>query len=272
LVKVVIGEDVFPSEWHGTDYYTTLGVGQSATAKEIKAEYRWLAKKFHPDFNPDDAKAHNRFLKIQQAYETLSDGEKRKRYDDFLQGGRQPEESVAAPQSSEHQAPKDEPLITAEAQTNSWRAWAGISTVVALLFLLGTIAAVGSGAPSPPQETASSQTISPPPPTVIPSRYSSDDVEACRNFLDWRVDFGGVASPTSQSELRSALNRMELDISSFFYLADDLELLQISNSAKRAAGIAAAVVGEADEATWSMVTTGFEDALGRLSAVCKTVN
>lgn len=262
---------MFPSEWHGTDYYTTLGVDQSATAKEIKAEYRWLAKKFHPDFNPGDTKAHERFLKIQQAYETLSDEERRKRYDDFLKGERHPAPPTQDRQSSEHQTSTDESPLSAETKDTSWRIWAGITAGVALLFLVGIIAGVTSGAPSPPPEVASRQATSTPPPPVIPSRYSADDVEACRNYLDWRVDFGGVATPTSPSELRSALNRMELDISSFFYLADDFELVEISNSAKRAAGIAAAVVEGADDATWSMVTTGFEDALGRLSAVCGTV-
>jgi curved DNA-binding protein CbpA len=267
----VIGENVFPSEWHGTDYYTTLGVGQSATATEIKAEYRWLAKKFHPDFNPGDTKAHERFLKIQQAYETLSDGEKRKRYDDFLKGGRLPEPSAQGRQASEHQTSTDESPLPAETKDTSWRIWAGITAGVVLLVLVSIIAPSISSAPASRQQPASSQTTSTPAPTVVPSRYSPDDVEACRNYLDWRVDFGGVATPTSPSELRSVLNRMELDISSFFYLADDFELVEISNSARRAAGIAAAVVEGADDATWSMVTTGFEDALGRLSAVCGTV-
>ena len=63
------------------DYYKTLGVAKSATAKEIKAAYRKLARKHHPDMNQGNAKAEARFKEIGEAYEVLSDPEKRKRYD-----------------------------------------------------------------------------------------------------------------------------------------------------------------------------------------------
>ena len=63
------------------DYYKALGVSREASAEEIKKAYRRLARENHPDRNPDDAAAEDRFKTIQQAYDTLSDPEKRKQYD-----------------------------------------------------------------------------------------------------------------------------------------------------------------------------------------------
>ncbi len=65
------------------DYYQTLGVNKTATEKEIKQAYRKLAKKHHPDANPDDPTAETRFKEINEAYEVLSDTEKRQMYDRF---------------------------------------------------------------------------------------------------------------------------------------------------------------------------------------------
>ena len=67
----------------GTDYYKTLGVSRNAEEKEIKAAYRKLARKYHPDVNPNDPKAEARFKEISEAYETLKDSDKRKKYDQF---------------------------------------------------------------------------------------------------------------------------------------------------------------------------------------------
>ena len=67
----------------GRDYYAVLGVGRSAPEKEIKQAYRRLARKYHPDVNPGDKAAEAKFKEINEAYEVLSDPEKRKKYDRY---------------------------------------------------------------------------------------------------------------------------------------------------------------------------------------------
>ena len=63
------------------DPYATLGVDKKASAEEVKKAYRKLARKYHPDTNPDDKQAEERFKEVQEAYSILSDPEKRKAYD-----------------------------------------------------------------------------------------------------------------------------------------------------------------------------------------------
>jgi molecular chaperone DnaJ len=63
------------------DPYQVLGVGRSASADEIKKAYRKLARRYHPDRNPDDTTAEERFKEVQQAYDLLSDADKRAQYD-----------------------------------------------------------------------------------------------------------------------------------------------------------------------------------------------
>lgn len=69
------------------DYYEVLGVGKSAEASEIKKAYRKLAMKYHPDRNPDDKAAEEKFKEAAEAYEVLSDEEKKSRYDQFGHAG-----------------------------------------------------------------------------------------------------------------------------------------------------------------------------------------
>lgn len=70
-----------------TDYYQELGVSRSASPEEIKRAYRKLAAKYHPDRNPNDAKAETRFKAINRAHEVLSDERKRSLYDEFGEEG-----------------------------------------------------------------------------------------------------------------------------------------------------------------------------------------
>ncbi len=74
-------------EWFEKDYYATLGVSKTATAKEITKEYRKLARKFHPDANPNNASAEERFKEIAAAYDVLGTDETRKEYDEVRRAG-----------------------------------------------------------------------------------------------------------------------------------------------------------------------------------------
>ncbi len=65
------------------DYYKILGVSKKATKSDIKAAYRKLARKYHPDLNPNNKEAEKKFKEINEANEVLSDPEKRKKYDEF---------------------------------------------------------------------------------------------------------------------------------------------------------------------------------------------
>ena len=65
------------------DYYEVLGVGKNASAAEIKKAYRKMAIKYHPDKNPDDKSAEEKFKVAAEAYEVLSNADKKARYDQF---------------------------------------------------------------------------------------------------------------------------------------------------------------------------------------------
>jgi len=65
------------------DYYDILGINKAASASEIKKAYRKKAIKYHPDKNPDDKNAEEKFKEAAEAYEILSDGDKKARYDQY---------------------------------------------------------------------------------------------------------------------------------------------------------------------------------------------
>src|SRR5947209_8966730 len=69
------------------DYYEILGINRTATEQEIKSAYRRLAVKYHPDKNPGDAEAEDKFKEAAEAYSVLSDADQRRRYDRFGHAG-----------------------------------------------------------------------------------------------------------------------------------------------------------------------------------------
>lgn len=85
------------------DYYKVLGVSKTATKKEIKAAYRKLARKYHPDLNPDSKEAEKKFKEINEANEVLSDTENRKKYDKYGKDWKHGEEYEKAQQQQRSQ-------------------------------------------------------------------------------------------------------------------------------------------------------------------------
>ena len=69
-------------EWFEKDYYAVLGVPEGATDKELARAYKKLAKKYHPDANPGNKDAEERFKEVSAAYDVLGDATKRKEYDE----------------------------------------------------------------------------------------------------------------------------------------------------------------------------------------------
>ncbi|MGN6213601.1 DnaJ C-terminal domain-containing protein [Parafilimonas sp.] len=86
------------------DYYKTLGVEKNATEDEIKKAYRKLARKYHPDLNPNDAEANKKFQQINEANEVLSDPAKRKKYDAYGEHWQHAEQYEQAKQQQHNQS------------------------------------------------------------------------------------------------------------------------------------------------------------------------
>ncbi len=82
------------------DYYEVLGVNKDASEEDIKKAYRKLARKYHPDLNPNNKEAHKRFQEINEANEVLSDPEKRKKYDQYGENWKHAEEYEKARQAA----------------------------------------------------------------------------------------------------------------------------------------------------------------------------
>jgi curved DNA-binding protein len=85
------------------DYYQVLGVSKTASAEEIKKAYRKLARKLHPDMNPNDKEAHKKFQQLNEANEVLSDAEKRKKYDEYGEHWQHAEQFQQARQQQQQQ-------------------------------------------------------------------------------------------------------------------------------------------------------------------------
>src|SRR4051794_9014178 len=107
------------------DYYEVLSVSRTATDQEIKSAYRRLAVKFHPDKNPGDAAAEEKFKEAAEAYSVLSDAEQRRRYDRFGHAG----------------------VSSGAAGTGAWGApgFGGIEDILGDLFGLGDVFGARSG-------------------------------------------------------------------------------------------------------------------------------
>ncbi len=86
-----------------TDYYQILGIQKNATDDDIKKAYRKLARKLHPDLNPNDKEANKKFQQINEANEVLSDPEKRKKYDQYGENWQHAEEYEKARQAQGRQ-------------------------------------------------------------------------------------------------------------------------------------------------------------------------
>ena len=78
------------------DYYEVLGIAKGASEEEIKKAYRKQAKKYHPDLHPGDKDAEEKFKEVNEAYEVLSDKDKRARYDQFGHAGVDPNYGAGA--------------------------------------------------------------------------------------------------------------------------------------------------------------------------------
>lgn len=102
------------------DYYKILGVSKEATQEEVKKAYKKLARKYHPDLNPDSKDAQQRFQEINEANEVLSDPEKRKKYDQYGENWKHAEEFEG--QRRQHQGQQQYQQYYSGGDGNFWSA------------------------------------------------------------------------------------------------------------------------------------------------------
>ncbi len=96
------------------DYYKVLGLDKNASDEDIKKAYRKLARKYHPDLNPNDAAAKQKFQQINEANEVLSDPEKRKKYDQYGKDWKHAEEYEKAKQQQQYQRQQQQSYNTGD--------------------------------------------------------------------------------------------------------------------------------------------------------------
>ena len=183
--------------WRGKDFYTVLGVEIDATQSDVQSEYRWLAKKFHPDVNPGDTRSAKRFQEINEAYEVLSNPGLRAEYDSsrshtpgvsskppYPTKGtkpRRPEQSpsTAPPRQrgTAYPPPKAEPSTSPKGTSSRVGIMTGIVTIC-LVLLVALAVAVGGAAGSSSSSTSSTfsanQTVS-----------ESADLQTCDLFWSY---------------------------------------------------------------------------------------
>ena len=127
-------------EWYEKDYYKTLGVADKAEAKEITKAYRKLARELHPDANPGNAKAEEKFKELSAAYDVLGDDTKRKEYDEVRRLG---------PMGNPYGNGGGGPGLAATTSTSAPTGWATCSVVFSTVNAVPVLAAaVEASAPS----------------------------------------------------------------------------------------------------------------------------